>query len=59
MSEKEIILFAELCICWLERNSAEDIVIKAAIDSVAERTSIIPSVDDVHEIMARVIIRIA
>lgn len=58
MSEKEVILFTELAIQWLERNGMEELNVQTAIDATAERTSVVPTTDDRAAIAARVLSRI-
>jgi hypothetical protein len=59
MSEKELTLFTELVIVWLERNGMEDANVSAAIDAIAERTAVVPTPDDRATITARVLSRVA
>ena len=59
MNEKELTLFTELVIVWLERNGMEESNIRPAIDATAERTSVVPTPDERTAITSRVLSRIA
>ena len=58
MSAKEITLFVELCIQWLERNGINAESIPNAIDATVNRVSIEPDAADRQEITRQLVARV-